>query len=400
MKFASCLKRAAALLSAAALAVLGGCGGGGGSSGSSTGTMSVALTDNPACGYDNVYVTVEKLRVHQNSVAADTDGGWQEIVLNPAKRIDLLSLTNGILENLGQTSLPAGTYTQLRLVLATNSGAPWANAVVPTGGSEMELKTPSGQQSGLKANVNMSVAANQVADFVIDFDACKSIVIAGNSGQRLLKPVLTVIPLMGNAGQRIVGYIDPATAGAATTVSAQNGGNVVKATPPDATGKFTLYPVPAGNYDLAIVSTDKTTAVVTGVPVSDTAVTNIGSDTVRIALTASPGNSATGVVKLNNSTVNTGASVRALQDFSGGPTVETAATAVDADTGAYALALPTAAPVKTAYVSNPASFSFAADATAAGKYTLEASIDGLAAQTAAIDLSAGGVATDFLFTAP
>lgn len=190
-----------------ALASLTACGGGssGGvdssGSGSSTvngdsdtGTLRLALTDDPACGFDTVFVTIQKVRVHKSSDANDIDGGWSEIVLNPAKKVDLLSLTNGKLEELGQTVLPAGKYTQLRLVLAENNGAPFANSAKPTGESEVALQTPSGQQSGLKTNIDITVAANTTSDFVIDFDACKSIVAAGGSGKYLLKPVLSMTP--------------------------------------------------------------------------------------------------------------------------------------------------------------------------------------------------------------
>ena len=190
-----------------ALASLTACGGGSGggvdSSGggsstvngdSDTGTLRLALTDAPACGFDTVFVTIQKVRVHKSSDANDIDGGWSEIVLNPAKKVDLLSLTNGKLEELGQTVLPAGKYTQLRLVLAENNGAPFANSAKPTGESEVALQTPSGQQSGLKTNIDITVAANTTSDFVIDFDACKSIVAAGGSGKYLLKPVLSMTP--------------------------------------------------------------------------------------------------------------------------------------------------------------------------------------------------------------
>jgi len=84
------------------------------------GTLRLALTDAPACGYDAVNVTIQKVRVNQDASASDTGAGWSEVVLSPARRIDLLSLTNGVLEDLGQTSLPAGKYTQMRLVLAPN----------------------------------------------------------------------------------------------------------------------------------------------------------------------------------------------------------------------------------------------------------------------------------------
>ncbi len=180
-----------------------------------TGTLRLALTDAPACGFDKVYVTVEKVRVHQSS-SGEGEAGWSDIVLEPAKRVDLLSLTNGVLEELGQKSLPAGKYQQLRLVLSENgSTAPFANAVIPTGSKdEVALTTPGADQTGLKINTNMDVIASQTADFVIDFDACKSIVTTGggggngngnananananagaggNTGKYLLKPVLTL----------------------------------------------------------------------------------------------------------------------------------------------------------------------------------------------------------------
>src|SRR6187402_1697446 len=149
-------------------AALAGCGG----SDSSTGTMRLSLTDAPACGYDNVWVTVEKVRVHQSGGASDNDAGWSEVVLPTPQRIDLLTLTNGTLLPLGQTELPAGIYTQMRLVLGNTPPPGWpagtlANSIKPTGAEETALTTPSGQQSGLKMNVNLDVPAGQVADFAI-----------------------------------------------------------------------------------------------------------------------------------------------------------------------------------------------------------------------------------------
>ena len=185
------------LLGGGVLAALAACGGGEGGGGVASvgggGTLRLALTDAPACGFDAVNVTVEKVRVHQSNSAADSDSGWSEVVLNPSRRINLLNLTNGVLDELGQVPLPVGKYTQLRMILTdNNSAAPFANSVKPTGSAEVALKTPSGQQSGVKTNVNIDIAANKLADFVLDFNACKSVVTAGNSGQYLLKPVVSV----------------------------------------------------------------------------------------------------------------------------------------------------------------------------------------------------------------
>jgi hypothetical protein len=117
----------------------------------------VALTDAPACGFDAVNVTVNKVRV--NASASESDADWTDITLNPARKINLLNLTNGALETLGQASLPAGHYSQLRLVLDANTATGLSNSVVPTGGTEQSLVTPSAVQSGIKLVNEFDVAA-------------------------------------------------------------------------------------------------------------------------------------------------------------------------------------------------------------------------------------------------
>jgi len=380
----------------AAAALITACGGS--SDDPSTGTMRLSLTDAPACGFDSVFVTVEKVRVHQSSSAADNDAGWSEVVLAAPQRVDLLSLNNGTLLPLGQTELPAGSYTQMRLVLAANTPAtPMANALTPTGGAQTALTTPSGQQSGLKMNVNLAVPAGQVADFAIDFDACRSFVKAGNSGKYLLKPVLSVIPILSTAGQRIVGFVDPSLVTAGTTISAQLGGTPVRATPPDATGRFVLYPVPAGTYDLVITASGRVNAVMTGVPVGETTSTVIGSDAVRINTLVSDASAiASGVVTVSGSAADTNAAVRATQTFSGGPTIEVGYSAADAVTGAYSMTLPVGASGKLAYAAGATTFAFVGDGSTSGVYKLEASAPGFAVQPFDITLPPN-VLKDFTF---
>jgi hypothetical protein len=392
------IKLKSALLAASTLLALAGCGGGdGGISGSgatATGTMQLSITDAPSCGYDHVYLTVDRVRVHKSTSAVDGDTGWSEVVLSPARRIDLLTLTNGVLNDLGQTPLPAGKYTQMRLVLAPNAGSsPFANAVTPTGGAEVVLTTPSAQQSGIKLNVDMDVAADKVADFVIDFDACKSIVKRGNSGQYNLKPVVAVIPVVSNAGMRVVGYVDSSIATASTNVSVQVNGLPVKATMPDATtGKFELYPVPAGTYDLVVTAAGHVTGVMTGVPVVTSSITTVNSATTRIV-------TPTATFRTVNGTVNPATTtVRALQLLTGGPKIEVAWGLVDdlATPATFSFSLPIEAPVKTAYVANPVSLTFVADTAAAGTYTLEAS-SGVVVKTQVIDAKATVPTVAFTF---
>ena len=346
------------------------CGGGGGSP---TGTMRLSLADSPACGYDNVFVTVEKVRVHQSGSANENDPGWSEVVLPVAQRVDLLTLTNGILLPLGQAELPAGNYTQMRLVLGDKPppGSPQgtlANSIKPTGSVETELTTPSGQQSGLKMNVNISVPAGQVADFAIDFDACKSFVKSGNSGKYIIKPVVAVTPILASAAQRVVGYVDPALAAGGTSISLQLNGRQVKGTVPGANGSFVLYPVEPGTYDLVVTSAGRATAVMTGVPVTTTAVTTINA--LPTAIT--PPILTQGTRNVTGNVSPATATVRSLQALSGGATVETHWAAVDATSGDFDFTLPIDPPVRTAYAVNTATMTLTPDTLALGLYTIEA----------------------------
>jgi hypothetical protein len=375
--------------STALLLFLAGCGGGGGGgggiggTGSAYGTVRMSMTDAPSCGFDAVNITVEKVRIHASASAADADAGWSEIVVNPPKRVDLLTLQNGVLVELGQTQLPAGKYTQVRLVLAENgNGAPaLANSVVPTGGSETPLTTPSANQSGLKLNADIEVAPDQIADYVLDFDACKSIVKRGNSGQYNLKPVISVIPRLSDAGMRVVGYLDPLLANGSTSVSVQVNGRPVKATAPDSTGQFQLYPVPAGTYDLVVTAPGRVMAVMTGVPVTTSAYTYVNAVGAPIVPPASA------VRAVNGTVTPVTATVRALQTLNGGPTLESGWGAVDALSGAFSFSLPIAAPVRNAYAAGVTAPVFTPDASAAAQYTIEANSAGTL-KTQALDVSA------------
>ncbi|HEY8977646.1 MAG TPA: DUF4382 domain-containing protein [Burkholderiaceae bacterium] len=376
-------------VAAATALALSACGGGGGSSTSSTqGTLRLGLTDAPACGYDHVNVTIQKVRINQSATAADTDSGWTDITLDPALRVDLLTLTNGALTTLGQAPLAAGHYSQIRLVLAANDTAsPLANSIVPTGGSEIALTTPSGQQSGLKLNADITIAADQMADFLLDFDACKSVVRAGNSGKYLLKPVISVIPSFISG---VTGYVDPSLGNGGTLVSVQQAGAVVKATSPDATGKFTLEPVAPGAYDLVVAATGHVTGVLTGVPVADKTITILNTSSSAFDFTATPTGSVGGTITTATTPVD--ASVDALQTLGNGDVVDIATTNADADTGVYALVLPASAPVVAPYASAASSVSFAPDPAAGVNYTIRATSGGVS-KSAQLAVSASAPAS-------
>ena len=375
-------------------ALLSACGGGGGGSAgeaSVNGTLGVAITDAPACGFDAVNVTVNKVRVHQSATASDTDAGWTDITLSPARKINLLNLTNGALENLGQTPLTPGHYTQLRLVLDANAGSAMANSVIPSGSvNEISLDTPSAVQSGIKLVSQFDVAAGQRVDLVLDFDACKSVVRKGNAGYAL-KPVVKVVPTVLNG---IDGFIAPALLSQHVMVTAQQGGAIVAATAPNATtGEFFLARLVPGNYDVVITADNSATAVIAGVPVASTTSTTVLSSSsapITLAAAATAPGVIGGAVGLAPASSTEVASVSAKQSFAAGPSVTVKYQGVDIATGAYALTLPTVAPQLAPY-SATLPLVFAAQANTlpgTGKYKVEAAASGYATQSLpSVDIS-------------
>lgn len=361
---------------AGSAALLTACGGGGASA--PTGTLRLAMTDAPGCGYDHVYVTVTKVRIHPSSTATDTDSGWREIQVPSVQKIDLLSLTNGVLKELGSLPLPAGRYEQVRLVL---SDAPQANGIVLAGTrQEIELRTPSAQQSGYKLQAHFDVSSNQVADMVLDFDACRSIVSAGASGNYNLKPVVAVTRRLTT---QIEGYVDPAIA-SKVVVSTRDPANQLRATVPDSTsGRFVIAYLPEStNYTVVVSGAGLTTAAITGVPVSiATGSTRLNTSTAPIAPPGSPTAQVSGTVTYAGGTPLTEASVYAQQSLSSSETLDVAWGHVDPATTLYRLSLPLMPPLKARYNAQGETLSFGADSVTPGLYKVYGTSEGDRVQT-------------------
>lgn len=211
------------------LSLLGGCGGGGGSgdsTGSSggTGTLSVSLTDSTDDLYRAVYVTINEVQVcrndnigpsdddSDNDVVSDdnsSDNGCSWKTLDPPdgmqfpKTYNLLDLVNGVTEAIGSGEFSAGQYNQVRLIIGNSPELennllgkphPEANYVILKDGANTTepLKIPSGFQTGIKLVHPFTVGEGEIKELVLDFDASRSVVKAGNSGKYILKPTIKV----------------------------------------------------------------------------------------------------------------------------------------------------------------------------------------------------------------
>lgn len=169
-----------------------GCGGDGGST--STGTLKLAITDKPSDNYAAVVVSVKEIRVVPagKENAADNDPGLPLVAsFAPAKVIDVMQL-NFVQMALGEAVLPAGSYSQIRLILEPNpngQGQPLANYLVLKTdlAARIPLTTPSAQQSGLKVLGPIEINPGVINAVMIDFDP-NTAVVARSNGDYNLKP--------------------------------------------------------------------------------------------------------------------------------------------------------------------------------------------------------------------
>ena len=215
-------------------------------------TISVRLVDAPG-DFKAVNVEVVDVMIKMDD-DNDDDSGWTSLEAEN-EIINLLDFTGGISKVLvDRFAIPAGTLSQMRLVLGDGNTIVIENDLEED--EEFDLKTPSAQQSGLKLKVNAVIEEGYAYDFILDFDVEKSVVIAGNSGNIILKPVLYVSTEV-NSGI-IEGTVEPSDVASVVSVLVDDNGtpetddDFVISANTDANGQFALWGVPAGTYDLMI----------------------------------------------------------------------------------------------------------------------------------------------------
>lgn len=199
-KILSILKVSMVMAVAALALQIQGCSGGGSGGGTvSTGTLKVALTDKTSAYFSSVWIKIKAVKVvpvNHDPDAADNDPELITITLDPSllpsPSFDVLTLAY-VQQLLGTVVLPAGTYSQVRLILEPNvNGQDPVNYVtIGNDPAKIPLKTPSGQQSGLKVLGRFVVQPGVINAIALDFDPNTAIVDRGNTPQSekyILKP--------------------------------------------------------------------------------------------------------------------------------------------------------------------------------------------------------------------
>ena len=147
--------------------------------GSKTGSLSVYLTDAPANDLKEVNVTITEVQVHR-------DGGWETVAQFPlGLEVNLLDLRFDE-ALLGTATLPAGAYTQIRLIV-DDSSIDRAN-VIDQYDVVWPLKAPSGAQTGLKIHHRFIVPQGGAVALVLDVNVLEFVHKAGASGRYIINP--------------------------------------------------------------------------------------------------------------------------------------------------------------------------------------------------------------------
>lgn len=174
------------------------------SSSSSTGTLSLGISDAASNDYKALYVTVKEVQVH---LGGTDENNWSTVA-TPNTTYNLLSLVNGVIGQMGLSYLETGTYTQMRLIIGSSPDTssnvlgqshPFANYVIDGSNQYHELKIPSGYQTGIKLVHQFEIIEGITTELILDFDAEKCVVRSGSSGNWLMNPTIKVIGTLNKA---------------------------------------------------------------------------------------------------------------------------------------------------------------------------------------------------------
>lgn len=241
--------------------------------GDGTAKVTVRLVDAPG-DYEKVNVDIQDVMINRSD---DSENGWESLSDINAGVYDLLELTGGTSVVLADNDIASGELEQIRLVLGDK------NTVV-IDGQEVPLTTPSAQQSGLKIDLDDTVLEDGFTyEIILDFDADKSIVKAGESSKYILKPVINASWEV-NSGQ-IIGSVNPLEFQTIASVITQDNDTISSFT--DDNGIYALYGVPSGTYQVTLtpdVESGYAVTTIEDVVVVDGEITDAGTTDLEIAM--------------------------------------------------------------------------------------------------------------------
>ncbi len=147
--------------------------------------IQILLTDAPADYIEEAWVWIS--RVYLIAGEADPEEGppFVDLFNDPENPLtyDLLTLRDGVIADLtGEVEVPAGTYRQLRMIVADAEVTLVEGYTFANGESSRKLFIPSGAQSGIKVNLAepITTEAGSLDVVLVDFDVNQNFVLQGN----------------------------------------------------------------------------------------------------------------------------------------------------------------------------------------------------------------------------
>ena len=141
--------------------------------GSTMSRVRLHLTDGPDPAIESAVVWI-------SSAFLIPGADSQPVVLTDEQQeYDLLQLQNGVTALLGDSLVPAGQYSQLRLVVDSARLTLAAGVTFDDGSSTKSLKVPSGSESGIKVSFPGQLDLTDSSEVVVDFDVAKNFVFQG-----------------------------------------------------------------------------------------------------------------------------------------------------------------------------------------------------------------------------
>ena len=146
-----------------------------------TGFLVLKITDKPGdLNITKANVNISQIKVHLSSGGNDSnDTGWYTVV-NESQTFDLIALQN-VTELLGNVTLNAGLYTQIRLYIE--------QVVLTIDGVEYDCKIPS---NTIKLISPFQISADNTTTLTLDFDIWESVHETGN-GNYTFQPTIKII---------------------------------------------------------------------------------------------------------------------------------------------------------------------------------------------------------------
>jgi len=207
-----------------------------------TGTLKISLTDAPAAtNYQNVYIDFGRLEV-SNSESGRDDVPWT-VINSDGNTIDLLTLNNGLLSELGTADLAPGQYNQVRFYVQSAS-------VVVNG----VTKTAQLSSDTIKLVSPFTITEGITTELIVDFDAAHSINYNPAQDEYTITPVTRLV--QKDLTGAFKGQVSSPPADVTITVSALKAGEFYSGTTCDAAGNFLLAYMEPGTYTVEIEAID------------------------------------------------------------------------------------------------------------------------------------------------